>query len=266
MTNEEVIERGGDKMLEELWENNLGFIKQQAARWCYSGRGARLSDNEQRNLYKDLIQCGFLAVADAAEHYNPDRGTFINVLSWYIKINFHKWCAALSGWTLHQYRECVKDKITVDSLNRQIDIGNSDDQMELEDIIADPDDQYAEIEERLYIESLHNKLSDTINSLTEEEARAIRLKYWGKQSISQIGEKLGVDDKHVKQTLITAMKRLRKMARANNLQSYIEQRTSYYSHVGVNTFQNTGISSVERVAMWRESMMDTLTKQYLDKS
>ena len=76
MTNEEIIQQGGNDVVAMLWDNNQGFIRKQAYRRSCRHEGVE---------FEDLVQCGFLAVADAAEHYNPTSGAFITALSVYLK-------------------------------------------------------------------------------------------------------------------------------------------------------------------------------------
>ena len=53
-----------------------------------------------------------------------------------------------------------------------------------------------------------------------------------------------------------AFVKLRRPQVRRELEQFIEQRTPYYLRVGVQTFQNTGESAVERIFFKREQMRE----------
>lgn len=259
ISNEEIISQGGDDMLERLWLNNTGIINQAAWRWSHSGPAADLPMNEQKTLYEDLMQCGYLAVVDAYEHHDPEKGAFTTILGFYLKKHFHNWCASLSGWTTHQYREAAQNNVRVESLNRIVYSGDTDsDGTELGNLIPDPDDHFAELVDRLYIESLHGKLDKLLNRLKPKEAQAIRLKYYKNKTTEQIAEIMGLTVSRINQLLISGLRTLRQEAIKSDLAEYVDRNTDYYARVGVDAFQNTGTSAVELIVMRRENMFNDL--------
>ena len=259
ISNDEIISQGGDDMLERLWLNNTGIINQAAWRWSHSGPAADLPMNEQKTLYEDLMQCGYLAVVDAYEHHDPEKGAFTTLLPFYLRKHFRNWCASLSGWTRHQYNEATKNNIRVESLNRIVysdDAGG--DGIELGDLIPDPDDHFAELVDRLYIESLHGKLDKLLNRIKPQEAEAIRLRYYKEKSVEQIAEIMGLTDSRIGQILASGMRNLRQEAVKSDLAEYVDRNTDYYARVSVDTFQSTGTSAVELIVMRRENMLNDL--------
>lgn len=117
------------------------------------------------------MQCGYLAIVDAYEHHDPEKGAFTTILGFYLKKRFHNWCASLSGWTRRQYDDAAKNGIRVESLNRIVYSDDPDEGTELGNLIPDPDDNFAELVDRLYLEGLHGKMDKLLNRLKPNEAR-----------------------------------------------------------------------------------------------
>lgn len=258
ISNEEIISQGGDDMLERLWLNNTGIINQAAWRWSHSGPAADLPMNEQKTLYEDLMQCGYLAVVDAYEHHDPEKGAFTTILGFYLKKHFHNWCASLSGWATHQYREAAQNNVRVESLNRIVYSDDPDEGVELINTIPDPDDHFAELVDRLYLEGLHGKLDKLLNRLKPQEAEAIRLKYYKNITAEQIAEIMGLTVSRIGQILANGLRSLRQEAIKSDLAEYVDRNTDYYTRVSVDAFQNTGTSAVELIVMRRENMLNSL--------
>lgn len=258
ISNEEIISQGGDDMLERLWLNNKGIINQAAWRWSHSGPAADLPMNEQKTLYEDLMQCGYLAVVDAYEHHDPEKGAFTTILGFYLKKHFHNWCASLSGWTRRLYNEAAKNKISVESLNSLVYSDDPDEGIELINTIRDPDDHFSELVDRLYLEGLHGKLDKLLNRLKPQEAEAIRLRYYKEKTVEQIAEIMGLTVSRIGQILANGLRSLRQEAIKSDLAEYVDRNTDYYTRVSVDAFQNTGTSAVELIVMRRENMLNDL--------
>ena len=79
MNNEQLVARimAGDNEAEnmlQLWQQNKGFIAMMARRYS---AGAEMEDLEQE---------GYIALCEAVQHYDPDRGkSFISYAAFYIK-------------------------------------------------------------------------------------------------------------------------------------------------------------------------------------
>ncbi len=86
MTNEElaVIAKAGDRTaLAALWEQNTGLLA-MLFRQLYVRAGARTA--QAGITWEDVEQCFFLAIVQAAQVYEPQRGTlFTSVLGYAVK-------------------------------------------------------------------------------------------------------------------------------------------------------------------------------------
>ena len=80
-----------------------------------------------------------------------------------------------------------------------------------------------------------------------DEEAVIRARYYQGRTLEEIGPQARTLESH-------ALVKLRKPRVRRELEQYIERRTPYYMTVGVQTFQNTGESAVERIVFLREQM------------
>ena len=255
MSNEELaqqIQAGRKELMPELWDAVKGFVAQQA----YKAACLEDSINEKTGLdtYNDFFNTGYIAVYEAANKFNPERGVqFLTCLGYYLKKHFGILRAQLSGWSHGTYAKAQKET-TVDSLNRQIQGDGSDDAIELGDTIADPEDQYEELANKSFIESLHNRLASLLARLPPEQSRAIQLRYYSCLSHKNIAALTDTPPEKVPQIIKDGMNRLRKFAAAGELDNYIERHTNYYTRVSVDAFQSSGTSAVELICIHREEM------------
>lgn len=251
MTNEEILLQGGDDMLSRLWDNNCRLIHREAYRWS----------KRNPSIYEDLVQSGFLAIAEAAGCYEPESGSFTTLLYYHIKKQFAICCAAFSGWSKRQWAEQQRtppeERVVVDSLQRQIsdDAGNA---TEIGDLIADPDNEITELLNCMERDALHSKLDELLAALDRTEEQTVRLRYYGERTAAQIEKELALSRAEYKRLYQSAFIKLRRMAARTELEDYIDRHTDYYRRVGVKDFQNTGVSAVERVVIKREDMLREL--------
>ena len=269
MSNEELVQKiqaGHEDFLPDLWDAVKGFVAQQAYRAaCLEDS---LNDKTGLDTYSDFYNTGYLAVYDAAHKFKPYRGTqFLTCLGFYLKKHFNSLRAQLSGWSTGTYTKAQK-RIKIDSLNRQILGEGSDDAIELGDTIADPDNQYEEMANKNFIESLHNRLASLLARLAPEERRAIQLRYYKELPLKTIAELTNTPQEKVPQIINKGMDKLRKFAAAGELDNYIERHTNYFTRVSVDAFQSSGTSAVELICMRREEMrrgiIEKLNKRKVD--
>lgn len=293
MSNEELaqqIQAGRKELMPALWDGVKGFVFQEAKKAALeqsiNGKcadrphGASNDKKKERTLglVYDFFDTGYLAVYEAAHKYDASRGAlFLTFLDYYLKKHFNALRIELSGWSRSSYRNVQNDKklekvphkaLTIDSLNRQILGEGSDDAIELGDTIADPDNQYEEMANKNFIESLHNRLASLLARLAPEERRAIQLRYYKELPLKTIAELTNVPQEKVSQTINRGMDKLRKFAAAGELDNYIERHTNYFTRVSVDAFQSSGTSAVKLICMRREEMrrgiIEKLNKRKVD--
>lgn len=253
MTNEELvalIQAGERDRLPELWEQVERFVARQANRLLIAmGDRAAVYGLE----FDDLYNSGYIALVAAADSYEPEAGMqFIGWLAFHLKNTFSK----TGGW----YGKTGDRQKALDPLNkdstRSMDApitGGADDgdKAAFGDFISDPSavQAFQDVEEREYQEQLHVALERALGTLESDEEAAIRAKYYQGRTLEEIGPR-------ARYLVPTALRKLRRPQISAELEQFIEQRTPYYLRVGVQTFQNTGESAVERIFFKREQMRE----------
>lgn len=87
MTNEELavrVKNGEEWAILELWQSVVNYVYKRARR--YERESLLIATRAE---HEDLVQDGFIAMLDAAEAFEPDRGkTFIGFLEWELQKKF----------------------------------------------------------------------------------------------------------------------------------------------------------------------------------
>lgn len=279
MTNEELVEKiqqGERDLLSELWEQVRRYPYAIASRQCdFMGGTARVIGSESLEL-DDLMQSAYVAMLEAVETFDATQGaSFISYLTYYLKKQFAKTKANASGWSWSAYKRSETEKLLlkqcenaglpppelkvhlgVSSLNASIGDGDDGDPTELGDFVADPSDAYADVEDAIYQQQLHDKLDEAMAVLTPSQRQTIEAVYYRGLSQENTAAELGVSRQYCSRIEQAAMQRLRQHDIRNKLEEFVDFRTPFYMHVGVQSFQNTGSSAVERIVEMRERFRD----------
>lgn len=242
MTNEDVvalIQQGERDKLHLLWEQVERFVAQQAT------RRARSSHID----FDDFHQAGYLALVDAVDSFNPDKNmSFIGWLALHLKTAFNEASNRLSE---RQKRDPIHFAGSLDA-----PVGNDGDAT-LGDLQRDPDSLqgFEEVEERLWHEQLHAALERALEELPEDQERTIRQRYYEGQTLIAIAASEGVAREAIRSRESMALRTLRRPRISRELREYIEERTPYYSGVGLSSFQYSGSGQPERLAILREHLL-----------
>lgn len=244
MTNEELvalIQAGERDKLPELWEQVERFVALQANRLLHAmgPDKAALAGVE----FGDLYNSGYFALVDAVERYDPAQGMqFIGLFALRLKSAF----AEAGGWRTSK-RDPLNSAKSMDARLKEDDEGSG----AFGDFIPDPRAAQAlqDVEEQQYQEQLHAALERALGTLEDDEEAVIRARYYQGRTFEEIGPQAPA-------TAASALRKLRRPQARKELEQFIEQRTPYYLRVGVQTFQNTGESAVERIFFKREQMRE----------
>lgn len=243
MTNEELVERiqrGETGYYPALWEQVERFVKQQANRRILEldGSGGVTSD--------DLYQSGYLALVDAVERYDPERGmAFIGFLALRLKGYFTE---AAGGRAKRQRQDPIQNAKSLDEPVGE----NSEDT--LSDFVADPEDPYEEAEARIYREQLRGELDKALNQIPEDQRRTLELRFYHGLSLKAAGMEMGVSTERARQREAKGLRCLHKPRIRRPLEQFIERRTDYFFHVGLVRFNSTLTSAVEHEVLFRERL------------
>jgi RNA polymerase sigma factor (sigma-70 family) len=244
MSNEELaqcIQQGERDKLPELWEQVNRFVSMTAGK-CIRSLGDRASVTVD-----DLINSGYIAMVAAAETYNPEQG--MKFIGW---LAFHLKSAFAEAGAYRSKRQRLDPIHSATSLD--LPIGENEDGGTLSDLVADPCDPYEEAERRVFLEQLHGEMVTALDALPELERGVIERRYYGGDTLTALGDEMGVSFQRVRQLETSGLRKLRHPRITRRLSPFIESRTNYFFHVGVDRFNTTGTSAVEEIAMQRERM------------
>lgn len=243
MSNEELalLIRAGDreKMI-ELWSRVERFV------CCQAEKRARALNGRGGVTAEDLCQSGFLAMIAAVNTFDPAAGkSFIGWLAVYLKTEF----AQAAG-----YRSKKRDALDfAESIEAPVpgtddlDLGDT-----LEDLEAAAD--FQAVEDRLNNEQLHNALEAPLNDLPLEQGAALRGRYYRGQTLGQLAQAMGTSQERVRGLIKNGLAKIRRGKYSRSLEAFIELRTPYYAHVGVETFCTTWTSATELAVFERERL------------
>lgn len=253
MTNEEwAMEiQAGRAGYGELWEQVRRFIRLQA--YKYQTLHAGLCERARIEL-DDLLQCGFLALRDAVEAYDPERGYKLPTYIRYpLQNRFHD-AAGIRG---NRKRDPLNLAVRLDA-----PIGDEDGDATLGEQTADEraEADREAVEDRIFREQLHRATTKALDTLEATQRDTIRRRYWNRESLDTIADSQGVSREKVRQNEQKALRKLRQGLCVRLLRPYIEEMRAGYAWRGTGwtTFKQTGVSSVERAAEKTETLIQRL--------
>ena len=246
---------GNSFALGQLWEINQGFLHRMF--WQWYSRNKPIADNAGLTL-EDFDQEAFFAVQAAAKAYDPEKGSFTTLLSYYVQNRINKVVCGEHGRliTTEDGREV---RISANPLNEcssldvrldESDEGSSTKGETIEDPAATQAFQTAE--DDLYTEELHNALEDAMTRhLTEREAHVLRRRYYDGQSLQAIGEELGVQRERIRQI---EWKACRKLSGLSSIQRWHDDviTTRAWRGTGWNAWNSYGSVQERTVEYWDE--------------
>ena len=241
MTNEEMaVEiKAGRMGYGELWAGVQRFVRQQAFIFFNRCEGRCLHCGVE---LEDLMQCGFLALHDAVEAFDPARGyTLLAWMKYPLKRRFNEACNLLTT-----RRDPLNDCTSLDN--------PLDD--ETDDTIGDtvPDaraaDEFTSAEERLFNDQLHNALEISMHDLSERQADVLRRRYWQADTLDVIAADMGVSRETVRTGENNALRRIRRGKYIHMLRPFMDELRSVYAWrgTGFQSWRDNRASSVERAA------------------
>lgn len=245
MSNEELalcIQKGDQDKLGELWAQVEKFVSMRA------GKMARHLDGFGGVTEEDLYQAGFLALVEAVETFDPDRGGgFLSWLDYHLKTEF----AQAAG-----YRSVKRDALDFAAdLEAQLPDAEGITLADaLESLEASRD--YEEVERHIWISDLRRTLDLAMKELSPLQRDTLEAHYYQGQPLREIAEKNGVSVERVRQRKQQALRQLHRNRKRNRLADFVEERTPYYLRVGVCRFNTTGTSPVEEIVLIRERLRE----------
>ena len=122
--------------------------------------------------------------------------------------------------TPNQAKKVLQDASMLNLKSINEPIPSNDDSLELLDTIADPNDQHEDTEEKIQNEQLKKVLWGIVDSLEDEQAKVIHLKYEGNNSGIDIAGTMGISTGKVRTIETHAMRELRKTKYEKQLRAF----------------------------------------------
>ena len=259
MDNEQLVARiqGGDNESEnmlQLWKQNKGFIATIARKYS---AGAEMEDLEQE---------GYIALCEAVQHYDPERGmSFISYAAFWIKRRM-RICADNSrtvrlsfnaGDEVRQYQKIMREyrqeygcdpsdwelcgflyvsREKLDQIRKAARMGNirsldepvqgMDGDISLGDTVASGEDAIEDAIREIDKERMKRELWIAVDQLPGNLPAAVRLRYENGLTLEKTGQALGVNRERARQLESKAFRILRLPRRCKKFRAYFEEYLS----------------------------------------
>lgn len=182
------VKRGEADLL-ELWEAVRRFAHDRAYRW------ARATEGRAGMVLEDFLQVAFLAVIDALEGWEPDKGAFI---TWYGLRLKSAFAEAVGQRTQRDKRDPLQSCVSLDMPLTD----REGDPLFLGDVLPDPaaEQDIEDIVERDRLQRLHSALYQALLTLSEQQRRAVVLRNCYDLTLNETAARMGT----TRATAITA--------------------------------------------------------------
>lgn len=241
MTNEELaiaIQNGQHEYFLQLWEQCYKFIRKKAYRWAMAWSGSTGFDLD------DLTQSGFIALCEAVDKFQAERGSFLTILSYTLNTEFQ--CVVGCRTTK---RDPLANAISLEQPAKGDPEGLS-----VGDTLAAKDELEA-LEERITAEQIASIIWESIKILSENQHKAIRLHYKDGKTYKEISEILGCSCGSAGQLVKHGLSKLRTSGAALTLSDlYYQEECNPYRHTGVSFFKDKRCSSPEYEVIKKEQL------------
>ena len=238
----------------QLWQQNKGFIAMMARRYS---AGAEMEDLEQE---------GYIALCEAVQHYDPDRGkSFIGYATFYIKRRM-RICADNSrtvplsfnaGDEVRQYQKIMREyrqefgcdpsdwelcgflyvsREKLDRIRKADQMGNirsldepvqgMDGDISIGDTVPSGENMEEDAIREIDKERMKRELWLAVDQLPGDLPAAVRLRYKDRLTLEKTGQALGVNRERARQLESKAMRILRQPHRCRTFRAYFEEYLS----------------------------------------
>ena len=210
----QLARRGNEAALAQLWEINRPVLRTMFWRWY--DRNRSIADAAGLTL-EDFEQEGFFAVKRAAEYHDPEKGSFLTALQYFVKHQIQ--AATIGGHGRYMTTEEGKTvRLPADPLSSASSLDeqlpSDDDDRSLADVVADPAavQAFEDTEEALYLEQLRAILDKALAMLPEQQREVVRGRFFEKLTLKQAGECVGVSASRAAQLEAYGLRAMRRNA------------------------------------------------------
>lgn len=247
---------GNSFALGQLWEINQSFLHRLF--WQWYSKNKATADSHGLTL-EDFDQEAFFAVQAAAQAYDPAKGSFLTLLSYYVQAQINRvvcgeHCRTCTTEDGRQLRLSANPLDDCASLDTPLDAGD-DGGSTLGDLQEDPAASHAfqTAEDELYTEELHAALEEALGKLPERTAHVLRRRYYGQQTLQSIGDDLGVCRDRVRQIEWSGIQKLRNLPGLSRWRDEVIS-TRAWRGTGWNAWNRYGSVQERTVEYWDEQV------------
>lgn len=242
MTNEELAEKiheGDESMIPQLWAQVERLVRWKANRTLHALGGAGGVE------FGDLYNSGYLAFVDAVKTYAPDKGDFAPWLVQHMRTAF----AAATNYRSEKQRNDPLHGAR--SLSEPL--GHDTEGETLGDMIADDTDRIGAVEDRVWLEQLHDAMEEALRKLEPKRGDVLRQRYYSGRTFREISRITGMTERECRRLSDDAIRQIRSKYAAS-LRPFIDAQTNFYLRVGVRQFTSTSSSAVEALTIRRDGL------------
>jgi len=244
VSNEELvaeIQAGAVELMSQLWEQVEGLVKWKAKRIMTALEGSPGRGVE----FDDLYQSGYLAMVAAVNTYDPSAGgAFSTWLMYHLKNAF----AEATGYrTKSGQNEPLNNSFSLDKT-----VDDEADGTTFGEFIPDPKAAATMlcVEERVWLEQLHEALEAALAAIPEKYADVMRLRHYQGLTLADVGEIRGTSPERIRQMENKAIRQLRKPSLACHLRPFYD--FDFYCGTGYGAFRHSGMSIQDRYLIMEE--------------
>ncbi len=241
MSNEELalkVKNGEQGAMLELWKTVHGFVEMQAR------KRSRLPVCSAP--FDDLVQAGFLAVVEAAQKYEQGKGYgFLTALDFYLRNYFAK-----EDGIRGSKRDALKYASSLDIVLELEESSGS----ALVDFVEDENalSGFINAEYREFISYCRRLINAALESLSDQQAKAVQLYYYGGLSMEDVAKECNLSSgAAVEAVIFRARYKLLRGKYSVLMHECLEEFEDFHNYTyaaqssGIGRYRNTGMSSTE---------------------
>lgn len=234
--------------LGQLWEINKPILHRLFWRWY--NRNQSIAEAAGVTL-EDFDQEGYLAIKEAADRYDPSKGSFLTILGYTVLHRISRNTCGRSGRYIIT-EDGRRVRVSADAMHRAASLDESVNEDEggttlgelQEDPAASADMQ--EAEDRIYREQLHKALEEALQKLPELERLVIQGRFLEEKTLKQLAIDQGITGERVRQIEHRALVKLRRNPALIRWHGYTLQERAWHG-TGFMAWKSGG--SVEEKAI-----------------
>lgn len=236
------IQHGHEDLIPELWNEVKGLIRYFAISFCRQWDCSKFGIE-----LDDLVQEGYFAMLDTLRKHDPEKGSFNTLFAYDLRRRFQDAIGRTGRKRGDLLNHCL-------SLDAEIDPSecNGD---SLYELVPDGYDYTGPVEQKIYIQQLHEELEKILSSIPADEAEVIKAVYYENKTLAEIADSQSQTRENVRQRKDRGLRNIRKSKYIRELERFIDLETNFYKKVSVDSFNATHTSAVEAIVLERERML-----------